>query len=156
MNMIGGFVLSTIMIGLYLNLYKFNIMIDCYSSSKSYDIYPWSANPETSTSNPLWLIIHLATSIFHMWLTGFILVYPDIKPTLKTILSVSHCAFLFPIICNMWRLGDVTQTTAIIVNGIVIILTSLTYHSNWKYKDFIYFMLITLPVFIEAIRYAIS
>jgi len=153
MNLTYGFIASVVALGLYFNLYKFDIMMSCYNYGYSYWIFPWSEYPEISSSHPVWLIAHLVTSLFHMCLAGFIVIYPDVKNTLATVLSISHCAFLLLIIMNVTHLGEAGTLTAMTINWLGIVLTSMTYHSDWKYKDLIYFIIITMPVFIEVFRY---
>ena len=113
-------------------------------------------NVETSTSNPLWLIMHFMTSIFHMCLAGFIVLHPNTKESLLSILSVSHCAFLLLIIMNVTRLGDAYILNAMVINWLGIVSTSLTYHSEWKHKDIIYFAIVTFPIMVEMIRYVLK
>lgn len=158
MDIINVYVYCVLGIGLYFNLYKFQIMMRCYETDNHYLIFPWSnqQNVETSTSHPLWLIMHLLTSIFHMCLTGFIVLHPNVKESLLSVLSVSHCAFLLLIIMNVTRLGDVYILNAMIINWLCVVSVSLTYHSEWKHKDIIYFMIITLPVVVETIRYVLK
>ena len=148
------FILIIITLGLYFNLNKFDIMVDCYKSQKNYNIFPWSNHPETSNSHSLWLIIHLASSLFHMCLVGFIVICKDFKPKLKTIYSISHTLFLFLIILNLNHFGNKSTEMAMIINGITVACSSMTYHSNWKNKDSIYFVIITIPILYESIKYA--
>lgn len=153
MQLINIFVLSVVTLGLYFNLNKFNIMINCYKSQKVYNIFPWSDQPQISNSHPLWLIIHLVSSLFHICLVGLIIMRKDLKSRLKTIYSISHTLFLFLIILNLQHLGNNSAKMSMIINGVTVVCSSMTYHSEWKNKDSIYFAIITIPILFEFAKY---
>ncbi|QKF94752.1 hypothetical protein QKU48_gp1294 [Fadolivirus algeromassiliense] len=152
---------SVVELGLLLNLYKFNIMLDCLEYFRPYKIFPWSNPGQVSSSSPLWLIAHLATALVHIFLSFVIIADRKHASTqengyLRQWHNVSHWIFSLLILMNINHFGEADLMTAIIANGTPLAIAWIAYFSNWKYRDMIYFGAVTSPVLFEAVLRAKS
>lgn len=146
-------VFFTLIIGICINMYKLPMMYNHYALNTSYAIFSWSGSQQISSSNPLWLAIHLISALFHFILSGYLLLIEEDRLLLKRLHTISHDIFLSIVVINMWRFGELDSMYAIIINGITMIAMIATWHSIWKYKHEIYFAILTLPIVFELISY---
>jgi hypothetical protein len=146
--------ISTTCLGYYLNFYKFAIMIvSKYYRNIPYQIFPWSANPKISKSDPIWLMIHLLISLILLTLSTYN-VYDHNwynKENYYNVFTIFHYLFIFLICINITNFSDKKPLTAIIINLVPMILLQIAYTSTWQYKNEIYFFVLASPVFIESI-----
>lgn len=128
---------------------KFFIMVRCYLDEKPYGIFPWSVFPVISKSNPIWLMIHLASSLLVITLSFLIIV--SNKKFLIRMLKYSHWIFTIFILGNITNFGQEGKIIAIIANGLPLLIANIAFRfiGKWKYALFIYFLSITSPVCFE-------
>lgn len=148
-------------LALSLNWYKPRIMKDCYEQEDMYGIFPWSENPQVSSSHPLWLLFHVLTSIF-LLLIGFLLIaiFDNVievdECSLKILVNthdILYDVFFITILLNIHHFGEFDTHMAVLLNGIPLFASLLTFIFSKKLLDahFRQYVLITIPVIFEAI-----
>lgn len=137
---------------LYLNLYKFGIMIN----GQKYPIFPWSSNPHYTNSSKLWLISHLTISLIVVIFTGF-LIFKRIKlvdfdnyPNMTKLYRIFVFLFFVLIIFNIHRFNNLSLITSIIANSIPLILAIYSY-TIWLEDGFCFYVVITIPIVLECL-----
>jgi hypothetical protein len=145
------FCIFTLFISLYLNLPKYYIMYLCIKDNTNY-----TTNILQSSSNPLWLIIHLTISqllliIYISHIFHFIF-FPQV-------LTILHYIFVIILILNIYRFANLSFFAALIINTIplaIIIFTFEPYdyhiHTNKiSIYRILYFLSLSSPIILEFI-----
>lgn len=148
-------VLGIIGLGFYLNFYKYATIIDCINSDSAYGIYPWSENPVTSNSSPVWLIIHLTNALGLLLLSGRKVLNPNWfrEAHMLIIFAFLHYFFTMHVFINAQNFNDLPYYVAIIFNMTLLIAMNWLHHSTWEYAPLAYFFIVAIPVLLEATKY---
>lgn len=142
-----GFVLFGVLT-VYFNLYKINIFERILETNESYTIFPWMKEGQVSSSNALWLLVHVHVAFIHialtsMWILNFL------KSKLHVI---SHWMFSATIIVNLHHFGEAPFLQAIIANGLPLLIMNIVYEYYPRQK-MIYFLALVSPVLLEVLLY---
>ena len=147
------FVIGVLGAALYLEPYKFGIMYERSIDHLSYVIFPWSQSGQKSASTPLWLMVHLASALSHLLLSGYMLLRYNKK--LATVWDFSHTVFSVMIAMNINHFGEAPLVKAMVINGIPLLIAMVTfdkYNESW-WKSCVYFLVISSPVVLETGMY---
>lgn len=147
------FVLGVLASALYLEPYKFGVMYERFLDHLSYIIFPWSQTGQKSGSTPLWLMIHLASALSHLLLSGYM--FLNYNKNLATVWDWSNTFFAAMIIMNLNHFGEASLPVAMAANGIPLLIALLTFDKEqtvW-WKGLVYFLAISSPVVLETVLY---
>jgi hypothetical protein len=164
--------------GTLLNLYKLFLFINVIITSEPYKIRSWSTpiflgldtfrivkESDTyvvSKSHPVWLIIHLLLSVYHVWVTFSLIRKINTKNTNVNIevLNFSHIAFVFVVMINSFNYEKLSTQFAFVLNTIVCLSLVITMKQFNTIRDQVilkrYYALLTLPVLIQFIRVVLN
>lgn len=156
-------VIVILLIGFTFNIYKFKIMSDCMTSNTPYKIFPWSESmidrvidsKQESKSSIYWLLIHLAISLENFIISALIIldIFKCNYINLIMLHNIIHIIFTLIVISNIFILGNLTSVQALIINGIVLIIMTTSWLFN---KYWIYFLVLSLPIFLEFLSSSIT
>lgn len=163
-NFAKTFALITIVLTFWINFYKFKQISVCMDTNTTYKFPIWHSEPHTSKSTPLWLFTHLAISLIESLLTGFFIFrmandnrfihYLEDKNTFYGfIYQVNHYGFFVTIVNNIGNLGSLPIPLAVVINLSLVILFILAHTSPNLRGLTMYMLLISIPVYLEAIFY---
>ena len=137
-----------------LEYYKFELMSGCAEEERRYPVFPHSEQPQLSASSPIWLIVHLASALFHLSLAYLRLMGKN--PILEMLFPVSHYIFCTLIAINVHHFGEFSLPIALTANGTPLLFAHIAYLSSTKRSGgwySIYLLSISSPVLFElAIR----
>lgn len=147
-----------IFLALFFNSYKIGLMIKSDLTGVPYEILPWSPHPIKSGSNPTWLLIHLAISLFNLLVTyGNIITYRLSGDFWRRLHHISHVLFVIIMSFNMTHLGNCSSLLAIILIAIPLIMLisfyAISYQNELRLP--VYFVTLSLPVILETVLYFI-
>jgi hypothetical protein len=138
---------------LYFEPYKFKIMQNHICDQKPYEIFPWSKDPQDSGSSPVWLIIHLATALFHLLLSAYMFLRYNYE--LRNLYEFSHVVFSVFIMTNLYHFGEYNPYVAMVINGVPLFVALVTFdkkQESW-WMSLWYFLAIASPVVFETVMY---
>ena len=135
--------------GIWLNFYKFQVMYENFVDKTSYKLYPWQEDPILSKSKPIWLILHLTSSLFQIIVTTMV-IFTD-KEELKVIHRKGHYVFALILIYNLNVFANLNTIPSIVSNGIPLILSFVALYSKKHQSNFIYLLCLSPPIFLEFI-----
>ena len=144
------------LIGIFINEYKFGIMIRCLENNTPYYIFPWSSESDRqlSSSSPYWLILHLFFSLIHVGVSFLTIIsyYGNFekiyRKMIKSIYNTSYFIFAMLIVFNLNHFGEAPTIKAVVMNGLPLLIAHLCYVYNFYFG---HFLAITSPIIFEFV-----
>lgn len=128
-----------------LNLYKTALLLDCITKKTPYSIFHWSDKSIESKSDPIWLYYHLIVSLTLMTSTVW-----SILKEYTFAHTFIHYIFCGIMLFNLANFYPFRGLSAIMINTIPLLLMSILLTTEWKYRYYAYFMILTIPVLMEG------
>ena len=136
-----------------LNLYKFPLFIEHMVSVYPYEIFPWQDDGQESSSNPLWLFIHLLVALADVTLSAQWIKSTNYK--IDQMHQNVHAVFSFLVMINIMHFGEASVPVAIMMNGIPLALTIYFRYfieegaKFYEQRKMLFFLALTSPVLFE-------
>ena len=148
---------TIVIIGFWLNYYKYNVIENCSLAKNPYKIFPWSNHGIVSNSKLLWLSIHLTSSLTHIFLSC-IVILTDANKNVMILFKYWHWFFTIIISSNIWNFGQTKLLISFLLNIVPLSIANLAYlnKQKWSYWKPIYFFSITSPIILEFILFMLK
>lgn len=150
-NLLKVLVGAVVFLAYYFNFGKFFIMLKCYVAEKDYGIFPWMFDPIVSKSNPVWLMIHLASALLVVTLACRMIIWNE----RMRVFGLAHWIFTILVLFNITHFGQSDILTAIVLNGTPLLVANMAYcfMNKWSYAPLSYFLAVTSPILFEVFLY---